>query len=693
MKKTCLNPVLLGLCLTIPHSPASLASTDDKLEHFISLSLEELISLETTIATATKHTTSKAPAVVTLITSEDIKATGATNLIDVLEGVPGIHVKFDYFGNRPLVSFRGNKPNQTLLMVNGNSMKDLTWGFGFFWKGLSANIIERIEIIRGPGSALFGADASAGVINVITKTAGQIKHSEASVRAGSFNTQTAWMQHGDNWKGYNINVTAEIHTSDGHAPIIETDFQTTLDRIFGTTVTESPGNANYGWKQQDIRFSIAKDHWRLHTDYIARKDVEIGLTGAGILDPLTQAKDSLLNIDLFYTNDSLFNNWTVNAELRYQNLDYDSGEGFRETPPGFDDGSGPYPDGQLNHISAAERRFIAEASALYSGIKHHSIRLGSGYNWQDLYSVEHARNFDEDATGTIITPGDPVVDISDTPYAILPEETRKITYFFLQDVWNINNQWELTTGARYDDYNDFGSTFNPRLALVWQTSNKLTSKLMYGEAFRAPSYLQLFAITSRATPNPDLKPEQSKTWDLQFNFTASKTLQLSMNLFNYELSDIIERDINKKYQNTGTQTIRGIELEAQWQIFDNLLMSGNFTTRNQDEEFRDYSQPEKEAYARIDWGFKKNWSWNIQANWINERDRDVITTTPDTRPALSSQTITDSTLRYVASNHLEVAISIRNIFDIEAKEFTGKGIPNDFPLPERNAYVEARYKF
>lgn len=176
---------ILSLSLGLSTALSAYANSDERLDHFISLSLEDLVSLETTIATATKHTTSKAPAVVTLITAEDIKATGATNLVDVLEGVPGIHIRVSQFGNRPLVQFRGAKGTQTLLMINGNSTADLAWNFGIFWKGLPASIIERVEIIRGPGSALFGADASAGVVNVITKTAGKIAHSEAGVRTGS----------------------------------------------------------------------------------------------------------------------------------------------------------------------------------------------------------------------------------------------------------------------------------------------------------------------------------------------------------------------------------------------------------------------------------------------------------------------------------------------------------------------------
>lgn len=147
MKNQKIIIILLGLFLPL----TSAANTDGRLEHFLSLTLEELVNLETTIATNTKHTIAKAPAVVTVITSEDIKTTGATNLVDVLEGVPGIHVRASQFAFRPLVHFRGANANQTLLMVNGNPVKDLMWGFGIFWKGLPASMIERVDIIRGPG--------------------------------------------------------------------------------------------------------------------------------------------------------------------------------------------------------------------------------------------------------------------------------------------------------------------------------------------------------------------------------------------------------------------------------------------------------------------------------------------------------------------------------------------------------------
>jgi len=684
--------LLMTLAALLPFSQAR-ADHDSKLDHLISLSLEELVKLETTIASASSHTTKQAPAIVTLITAEDIKATGATNLVDVLEGVPGIHIRTSQFGFRPLVQFRGTSATQTLLMINGASMKDLMWGFGIFWKGLPASMIERVEIIRGPGSALFGADAAAGVINVITKTAGNIQKSEAGLRLGSYNSRASWMQHGDNWSGYRVNLTAEVSATDGHDPVIESDAQTLQDQSAGTDVSLAPGNAHYGWRNEDVRFSMARNNWRFLADYMRRRNLEIGLTGAGVLDPVTRADDSRYNLSLFYNNDELSKDWDLDAKLRYQYLDYNSGTGFQERPPGYVDNSGSYPNGQINRMQSAERQLSIETSALYSGALNHSLRIGAGYIWQDLFYVGQQVNYGTGPNGLPLPPGGPLVDLSDTPYAFAPEKMRRIRYFFLQDIWHFATDWEFTAGLRHDNYSDFGNTLNPRLALVWKTTPKLTSKLMYGSAFRDPSYLELFAETSRSLPNPDLSPERSWTLDLSFSYAVRNNLQLNVNLYDFRQTDII-RAIDtglakNQFQNNGDHTIHGIELEARWQPLENLNFSANYTQRNQDADFRVVQEPEQDAYLRSDWGFKANWNWNLQANWIGERVR----APGDSRPPVDAYLLTDTTIRYGGGKYWELAASIRNLFDADAREYTGRAIPGDLPLPGRNYYVEMRYKF
>ncbi len=682
---------LLLLLFYLLQASIAHANSDEKLQHFLSLSLEALVDMKVTISTETKQTIAKAPAVVSVITADDITATGASNLVEILESVPGIHIRTSQFANRPLVHIRGANATQTLLMVNGAPMRDLVWGFGIFWKGLPASVIERVEIIRGPGSALFGSDASSGVINVITKTAGKIENNEVGVRVGSFDTKTAWAQYGEDWNGFELGFTAEIQDTGGHDPFIEMDGQTLRDQASGTNASLAPGPARYGWRNMDLRLSVAKDHWRLQTDYIRHSDLEIGLTGAGVLDPVTEASDSRFNAGLFYENDIFSEDWGLNVELRYQHLEYTSGDGFQERPPGF---GGAYPDGVINHMRSAERRLDLEASGLYEGIDDHAVLLGAGYSWQDLYFVEQLINEGTGPDGNPLLPGGTPVDISDTPFAFAPEKSRSIRYLFLQDIWAISDAWELTAGARYDHYSDFGDTLNPRLALVWQSTDKLTTKLMYGQAFRAPSFQELFAETSFTLPNPSLDPERSETIDLSFSYAATKELYLNLSAFHFDQTDLIRAvfvpGLSKRlFQNTGDHTIRGIELEARWQATRDVRVSGNYTVRDQaDSEFRAIQVPDREAYMRLDWIFQPDWSWNVQTNWIGERPRP----SNDTRQPVDDYWLTDTTVRYAGINSWEFSASVRNLFDVDARSYTGASIPNDLPLPERNLYAELRWK-
>lgn len=685
------------ICVLFVLSTSFSASADSnaRLEHFLSLSFEDLINLETSIATASNQPISHVPAVVSVITSEDIRATGAVNLVDALRAVPGLHIRTDPFGNRPLIHFRGSRAVNTLLMVNGNPMKDLMWVFGIFWKGLPASIIDRIEIIRGPGSALFGADAAAGVINVITKTAGKIEASEAGVRIGSFDSKTTWLQHGSDINGFDIGFTANIHETDGYSPFITSDKQTSQDQAYSTNASLAPSDVHYGWRSEDLRLSVARGNWRLLADYMEHSDVETGMTGAAVIDPVTKAHDSRYNINVLYNNDRLFQDWEVDSDLSYEQLAYSSGDGFQERPPGYTDASGVYPEGILNQMESAQRRWSFEASGLYSGFENHALRVGVGHSIEDLYSVEQRINAGLGADGNPLPAGGPLVDISDTSYAFAPEKIRRISHLFVQDIWTMAPDWELTAGARYDEYSDFGDTVNPRLALVWQTSDKLTSKMLYGRAFRAPSYQQLYSETSRALPNDQLDAEKFDTTELSLTYAATPQLQLSMNLFQLNQKDIIQRVAvtglpKDKYYNLGDHSTKGIELEMQWQALKDLRIAANYALQQQkDDEFRYYQIPERSAYFRADWSFLPDWNWNFQTNWIGERPRPAS----DSRDALAAYAISDTTIRYATATSWTFAFSVRNLFDEDAKEYSTGSLVDDLPLPERNLYIEMDYKF
>lgn len=637
----------LAALIFLLHGTVSQAGEDPFLLEALPFSLEDIQALDVTISTHTPQVLSKAPSVVTLITAQDIKATGATNLVEVLEGVPGIHVRASQFGFRPLVHFRGTNATQTLLMVNGAPVKDLSWGFGMYWKGLPASAIDRIEIIRGPGSALFGSDAASGVINVITKTAKPIDHDEAGLRLGHDQTLSGWVQQGGQWNGIDVGLTAVLSTTEGHAPFIASD------------LLNQPGHAAYGWDGADLRFSLARDHWRLLADFSGHDNLQLGLVGRGILDPVTQASDSRYGVQWRYDNPRFGEQWGLNAELGYRHVASSSGDGFFEGP------------GTINQLDSAEYKLNYEVSGLYSGLRGHALRVGVGGSHEAQYEVDHRIN------GVIQAD------------AAQQEQARRIHYAFVQDTWMLSDAWELTAGARYDHYSDFGNAFNPRLAVVWHSTDRLTTKLMYGHAFRAPTYLELYS-ESISHPNAGLQPEQSRTWDLAFSYAASRALRFDINFFRIEQSDLIAADVSNTFQNVGDNTLQGVEMEARYQVAPTLGLVANYTRRNQENAlYRDYTQPDWEAYFRADWNVRPNLTWNLQTNWIGERARKST----DTRAALEGYALVDTTLRFAPSRKWEVAASIRNVFDADAREYTGASIRDDLPLPGRNIYVEVRHHF
>jgi iron complex outermembrane receptor protein len=215
---------------------------------------------------------------------------------------------------------------------------------------------------------------------------------------------------------------------------------------------------------------------------------------------------------------------------------------------------------------------------------------------------------------------------------------------------------------------------------------------MYGEAFRAPSYQELYYQTASNTPNPNLSPERSKTWELAFEYLASRNLRLGLNMYRFERSNMIAADTTpaRQFQNFGGFTAHGAEMEAQWQASRSLRLSGNLSFREEDDTaYRDVNAPTKSAYLRMDYAFQPRWNWGLQINWYGDRPLPV----GDTRRELGAFSLVDTTIRYRHDKQWEFAVSLRNLMDEEAWDYTSKSLPNNLPLPGRNLYAELRYNF
>lgn len=657
------------------------------------------------IATGSQQQLRRAPAVATVITAEDIHAMGAVDLDQVLEAVPGMHVSHSANNYNPLYIIRGiySQYNpQVLMLQNGIPVTTTQQGNrGSAWAGLPLENIARIEVIRGPGSALYGADAYAGVINIITKTAADTPGTSVGMRVGSFRTWDTWVQHGGKSGPIDVAAYLRIGSTDGFRETIAADAQSARDRAFGTHASLAPGSVNTGHDAVDASLDLAYEQWRFRAGYKLRDDVGNAVGTSSALDPVGKLKNERITTDLSWTDAHLARDWGAGVTAAYMQYAQLIPDILMLSPPGTTFSTGTFPTGMYGAPQTWERQMRLSAFATYSGYADHRLRFGLGHDDLNMYRTSELRNFTYTAAGTPVPlPG--IVDFSNVAPFILPQR-RKVDYFYVQDEWNLARDWTLTAGVRHDRYSDFGGTTNPRLALVWDASLDLTVKLLAGRAFRAPAFNEKYSINNPVNRgNPNLAPEKIGTIETAFSWQARRDTQVNLNFFHYQMNQIIRAVPNpvpgsgSTFNNTGNQHGSGMELELIWDASRSLRLTGNYSyqrsideTSNQDAGYA----PHHLVYGRADWRLNGNWLLSSQLNWVADRRRAA----GDLRPAIPDYKTVDVTMRTVSGkNQWDFAASVLNVFNatvLEPSLAPGTAIPGDLPMAGRSLYLQAGYRF
>lgn len=671
------------------------------------------------IATGRQQEVSRAPAVATVITARDIEAMGATELDQVLASVPGLHVSVGHFNYNTIYSFRGiftGYNSQVLMLINGIPVNAVFLGNrGAAWGGMSLENVARIEVIRGPGSALYGADAFAGVINVITKAAEDIKGTEVGLRAGSFDTREGWVQHGSLQGPLQTALYLKAGHTDGQRRVIEQDLQSQLDALLGTSASLAPGPVNLRRDVLNAHADLAYANWRLRADYQGR---ELG-SGAGLaesLDPDSRMPVRRSSVDLSYRNPEMSPHWDLHAVLGFLDITEDAGDTpTRLLPAGADFrgiGGDFFPFGVIGNASHAERHLHGSVSAFYTGIERHRLRFGTGYRLEDLYNVTEIKNFRIDISSGFpvfthlpppAVPDQPVDVTGDPANVYLMPHRRDVTYVFAQDEWDLAKDWALTAGVRYDHYSDFGGTTNPRLALVWDAAYNLVVKTLYGRAFRAPAFAEQYNMNNPVTlGNPELAPEIIDTGELAFAWQGDNNrLQVDLNVFHYRMQDIIRfvpgptPTSGLRAENAGEQTGRGLELEGRWEATRSLRLTGNVSLQRAVDKDSGHDAglaPRRRYFAQADWRFAPRWQVGSTLNHVADRKRQP----GDGRPELDDYTTVDLTLRREKIfDRTELRLTALNVFDADAREpsLAPGNNPQDLPLAGRSFFVQMRFDF
>ncbi|MCB2182959.1 MAG: TonB-dependent receptor [Desulfobulbaceae bacterium] len=633
-----------------------------------------------------------APSVATVVTKEDIKAIGATSLDEILETVPGLHVVPS--GNgwfSSIWSIRGVHTSinpQVLLLINGVPYSmNYTGNRGFGYR-MPVSMISRVEVIRGPGSALHGADAYSGVINVITKDNFEIDGTEMGFRKGSFDTYDGWLQHGGQYRGWDVSMGVEWTKSDGDDDrIVEQDY---LHAIGAAALSNAPGPLDTYYETVDTHLGLRKGDWDLHL-YGMLSEAALGPGGGQAITYGNDNDGKSLLVDLTYRNDHLLTDWDLSCRLYYSYIHYDSFLQF-------------FPSDFLNMLGNpiyTSEDGGTEFVAIYDGFRSHKLRLGIG--WKNYeFEPDQYKNFGPAAAAD---PFGSMVHITDQDLIYISDANRHVFYGLIQDEWAMVRGWELTAGVRYDEYSDFGSTVNPRAALVWETRYDLITKLLYGQAFRAPSFSEQYVKNNPVSiGNADLTAEEIETLELAFDYQPTVDVRIKLNLFHYEADDLIDytgSTLPQIANNYAEQKGNGVEIELDWQLHEDLRLRSNFAYQRSENKTLDnvvHDAPEMQFYLNPHWDFTTDWSLDGQYYWIADRNREDA----DPRDDIDDYNLVNLTLRRNnIADHVECAVSVRNIFDEDAREPSpydsaspaGAYIPNDYPMEGRGIWAEVRIRF
>ncbi|MEW6992389.1 TonB-dependent receptor plug domain-containing protein [Colwelliaceae bacterium 6441] len=559
---------------------ASLYAQESKeTVELFSLTLEDLLTLKVTSATKQSQEVSDAPSIINVITSKEITQMGASTLTDILSVVSGFTPLKQLKSDRMMVVRGLALRDGVLVLINGVPVNDAFDGsFDFYERPVDD--IQRIEVIRGPGSALYGGYAVSSVIHIFTKNEKlQPDEGRYEVRAavGSFEERQVALNASKNLSEFidKLNFTSSFSYFKKQGD----DLLIIQDSIFRPTQAEFLAPyINPTLTPTKRQESVEKFNGHLNISY---KDLTVNFTHSQLIyNPLvshlgivTEAGKTIKESTLDKLSAHYF--WNANDKIDIDGKVYwvsNESKLFGQSQPpqihGDEDQDGlneSFPSGIIENFQHRTETVGAELEFNYAMSDTHHILFGLVYDKTELKESQKIANVSLLSRGPSL-----VFPAQDLTSEFVPAGVKRdLSSFYIQDGWQISNKARLTSGVRYGDYSDFGSTLNPRLGLTYQFSNSLYSKLLYGEAFMPPAFSQLFDAAptlsaSRQQGNRDLQPTEIKTIEAQLGYEISNSLQTTVTIFSNNISNEIFFDSTlgvEKWLNSGERESQGLEFE------------------------------------------------------------------------------------------------------------------------------------
>jgi iron complex outermembrane receptor protein len=677
---------------TQPAAPSSSARTIDDIDE---VSLDELLGGTISIASGRLQRPEEAPAIVSVITDDEIRRRGARTLDEVLQTIPGFEVLTDSVG-RSRITVRGVAESaNVLILFNGQRLGEATSGSALLVNvEIPLHNIRRIEVIRGPGSALYGTSAFTAVINLVSYSAPDFHGVRATVGGGTFGTQEYSAILGRNIGSVGLAASLQFVDAAGPDLPILADRQTVRDVVAGTRFSLAPGQAGTSSRSLDAAANVSIGTLRIDGRFRSEKrDGYVGIFDIlGSNNRLNNAQWLVAATDQRRLGD----HWTFTPRASFTQSRL--GARFDALPPGFAQPTPfrdlVFPDGLTLDTESPSRRFAADGTLEHrTGQRSHEM-FGASYEREWMFDVKTAANFD-------LLNFIPLPTLQPTARPHLRLVTRRIASIFGQEIFNAG-RLGITAGVRLDHYSDFGTAANPRAAVVWRLPSGMYVKALYGEAFRAPSFLELYFDTGGFFEGDrNLRPQKLRTQELALVYTRRR-LRLSGDYFHSSTRNLIvpatavsaeALAATTRYVNTPGFDAQGVELELERGIGIDEWLTLNYTFQRPRDRATHLRAPDVPSHL-ANGAYTKQFGHYITVTPVfqlrGERPRDRL----DPRPPYPAYALLNLNVRVKnVWNTLEVALTVNNLFDKRYASPSGvSGIPGDYPRSGRAVFLRAKYK-
>ncbi len=626
-----------------------------------------------TTATKTQEDITKSGSAVTVITDQDLEYMGARNLMDALKRVPGLGISISNIGT-PIIEVRGVKTDfseKVLLLKNGHAINNniVNGGATTSYNNFLIDDIKQIEIVRGPGSALYGANAFVAVINIITKDAKDVDGTHVSLSLGDNETRKINIQTGQQLKNLNYVFNATLFDTDGHRDMVESDF------------LGNSGEMDDDNKQFELGLKLDYSSFSFQGQYLKRNSGAYLGIGNALNDDTKQDYVEYF-LEVAYQN-SLTEDLTLTQTFYNNNFKLDNyWEIFPEAfVPTFPNG--------LVAISFITMETLGAEFQLEYTLNQHKFILGFMAEHQSIFDVGFEANYDPTTNNPL--PGG-IQDIYDV-WPWIGNERRDIQALYVQDIWDINNSLRLITGARYDRYSDIGGSFNPRTSLSWGFLSDSDITLSYGTAFRAPNFGELYNMNNPVfVGNSDLNPEEIESYELSVSSQIFKRSDVRATVFRNNISELIELK-SGTVNNAGNLEVNGLELESNSRLYGGSIVGFNYTyqyAEDKSSKRRSSDIPMHIANASYTYRYSQFLRAYLGLNYRGELNREAS----DSRPTIAEKTTIDFAVNIKsADKNTHIKLSIYNLFNEGYVDAARTGtINSDFPRPGRNFMFEVTQK-